>query len=65
MNFAIMVKPSESVSLTGKSKPTLWRMWAKRDEFPSPQKSKSGTFLGWPEDVYDAWVKSNNPNSTR
>ncbi|WP_413734797.1 helix-turn-helix transcriptional regulator [Sodalis sp. RH21] len=51
--------------LTGKSHPTLWRIWAIRKEFPLPQKSKNGTFLGWPENIYDDWINSNNPNSTR
>lgn len=42
--------------LTGKSKPTLWRMYAKRKEFPAPERTPSGIFLGWPETVYEAWV---------
>ncbi|ARF51138.1 AlpA family phage regulatory protein [Pantoea stewartii subsp. stewartii DC283] len=47
----------EICSLTGKSHPTLWRMWSKKGEFPAPQKSRSGAFLGWPESVYEDWVK--------
>nr|WP_223281695.1 AlpA family phage regulatory protein [Xenorhabdus griffiniae] len=43
--------------LTGKSKSTLWRMYAKRNEFPKPDRTKSGVFLGWSEEVYEAWVK--------
>ncbi len=46
------------VQLTGKSKTTLWRMYAKRKEFPKPQKTKGSTFLGWPEHVYEEWVRS-------
>ncbi|PIJ50644.1 AlpA family phage regulatory protein [Erwinia sp. OLTSP20] len=55
----------EMCELTGKSHPTLWRMWAKKKEFPAPQKSLSGSFLGWPENIYEEWVKSQNANSTR
>ncbi|WP_437887047.1 helix-turn-helix transcriptional regulator [Phytobacter sp. V91] len=44
--------------LTGKSKPTLWRMYAKRGEFPKPERTASGTFLGWTEKVYEDWVNS-------
>ncbi|EHM42739.1 helix-turn-helix transcriptional regulator [Hafnia alvei] len=46
----------EMCALTGKSHPTLWRMWAKKKDFPAPQRSKSGSFLGWPEDIYEKWV---------
>lgn len=52
------IKMKEMVQLTGKSKTTLWRMYAKRKEFPKPQKTKGGTFLGWPEHVYEEWVRS-------
>jgi predicted DNA-binding transcriptional regulator AlpA len=55
----------EMCQLTGKSHPTLWRMWAKKKEFPAPQKSLSGTFLGWPETVYEDWVREQNANGTR
>ncbi|HCT8187668.1 TPA: AlpA family phage regulatory protein [Morganella morganii] len=48
----------EMCELTGKSHPTLWRMWAKRNEFPKPSKTKSGTFLGWAEAEYEKWVES-------
>ncbi|MDC9736674.1 AlpA family phage regulatory protein [Proteus mirabilis] len=44
--------------MTEKSKTTLWRMYAKRKEFPRPQKTKAGTFLDWPEHVYEEWVRS-------
>jgi len=54
----------EMCKLTGKSHPTLWRMWAKKKEFPAPQKSLSGTFLGWPETVYEKWVNDQNSKST-
>jgi predicted DNA-binding transcriptional regulator AlpA len=30
----------EMCKLTGKSKPTLWRMYAKRKEFPAPEDPK-------------------------
>jgi predicted DNA-binding transcriptional regulator AlpA len=40
-------------------------MWAKKKDFPAPQRSKSGSFLGWPEDVYEEWVKLQNANDTR
>ncbi|ECH8731636.1 AlpA family phage regulatory protein [Salmonella enterica subsp. enterica] len=46
----------EMCTLTGKSKPTLWRMYAKRKEFPKPEKTPSGIFLGWTEPVYEEWV---------
>ena len=46
----------EMCKLTGKSKPTLWRMYTKRKEFPKPEKTPSGIFLGWPESVYEEWV---------
>ncbi|EEI2803575.1 AlpA family phage regulatory protein [Salmonella enterica] len=46
----------EMCTLTGKSKPTLWRMYAKRKEFPKPAKTPSGIFLGWTESVYEEWV---------
>lgn len=46
----------EMCKLTGKSKPTLWRMYAKRKEFPAPEKTPSGIFLGWSEKVYEDWV---------
>ncbi|EHV3411442.1 AlpA family phage regulatory protein [Salmonella enterica] len=46
----------EMCKLTGKSKPTLWRMYAKRKEFPAPVRTQSGSFLGWPETVYEEWV---------
>lgn len=52
------IKMKEMISLTGKSKPTLWRMYAKRNEFPKPERTKGGTFLGWPETVYEDWVRS-------
>ncbi|EDU9246504.1 AlpA family phage regulatory protein [Salmonella enterica] len=45
----------EMCTLTGKSKPTLWRMYAKRKEFPKPEKTPSGIFLGT-ESVYEEWV---------
>ncbi|MDE9566271.1 AlpA family phage regulatory protein [Xenorhabdus bovienii] len=51
------IKREEMQKLTGKSKTTLWRMYAKRNEFPKPDKTAGGTFLGWPEDVYEAWVR--------
>ncbi|EBR0130784.1 AlpA family phage regulatory protein, partial [Salmonella enterica subsp. enterica serovar Ajiobo] len=38
------IKMKEMISLTGKSKPTLWRMYAKRNEFPKPERTKGGTF---------------------
>nr|WP_230494542.1 AlpA family phage regulatory protein [Providencia thailandensis] len=44
--------------LTGKSKSTIWRMYAKRNEFPKPERTKGGTFLGWPKHVYEEWVRS-------
>lgn len=47
----------EMCKLTGKSHPTLWRMYAKKKVFPAPQKSVSGSFLGWPEHVYEDWVQ--------
>lgn len=47
----------EMIRLTGKSKPTLWRMYAKKKEFPKPERTPSGTFLGWPESVYEEWVR--------
>ncbi|MCA7012481.1 AlpA family phage regulatory protein [Dickeya dadantii] len=47
----------EMCQLTGKSHPTLWRMYAKKKEFPPPQKSASGSFLGWPEPIYEEWVR--------
>jgi predicted DNA-binding transcriptional regulator AlpA len=46
----------EMCKLTGKSKPTLWRIYAKRKEFPIPEKTPSGIFLAWPESVYEEWV---------
>ncbi|EAX5088106.1 AlpA family phage regulatory protein [Salmonella enterica] len=46
----------EMCTLTGKSKPTLWRMYAKRKEFPKPEETPSGIFLGWTESVYEEWV---------
>lgn len=52
------IKMKEMISLTGKSKPTLWRMYAKRNEFPKPERTKGGTFLGWSETVYEDWVRS-------
>ena len=52
------IKMKERIRLTGKSKSTLWRMYAKRTEFPKPEKTKGGTFLGWNENVYDDWVRS-------
>ncbi|KGA40734.1 AlpA family phage regulatory protein [Pectobacterium carotovorum] len=52
----------EMCKLTGKSHPTLWRMYAKKKEFPAPQKSASGTFLGWPEHVYEDWVQQQSQN---
>nr|WP_223193319.1 AlpA family phage regulatory protein [Pectobacterium carotovorum] len=52
----------EMCQLTGKSYPTLWRMYAKNKEFPAPQKSASGRFLGWPEHVYEAWVQQQSRN---
>ncbi|OCA55180.1 AlpA family transcriptional regulator [Photorhabdus namnaonensis] len=55
----------EMCKLTGKSHPTLWRMWAKRKEFPKPEKTPGGTFLGWPESVYERWVREQNLNDTR
>ncbi|WP_072059496.1 helix-turn-helix transcriptional regulator [Enterobacter ludwigii] len=55
----------EMCKLTGKSHPTLWRMWAKKKDFPAPQRSKSGSFLGWPESVYEEWVQLQNANNTR
>ncbi|MDJ3907187.1 AlpA family phage regulatory protein [Salmonella enterica] len=39
----------------GLSRVTLWRMYEKRREFPKPHKSASGTFLGWPESVFNDW----------
>lgn len=30
----------EMCQLTGKSHPTLWRMWAKKKDFPVPHNSK-------------------------
>ncbi|TDB42062.1 helix-turn-helix transcriptional regulator [Photorhabdus luminescens] len=48
---------AEMVKLTGKSKPTLWRMYAKRNEFPKPERTPSGIFLGWPETTYEEWVR--------
>lgn len=54
----------EMCQLTGKSHPTLWRMWAKKKDFPVPHKSLGGTFLGWPEAVYEEWVKQQTPNNT-
>lgn len=54
----------EMCQLTGKSHPTLWRMWAKKKDFPAPHKSLGGTFLGWPEAVYEEWVKQQVPNNT-
>ncbi|KLU14512.1 hypothetical protein AFK69_17380 [Xenorhabdus sp. GDc328] len=51
----------EMCKLVGKSHPTLWRMWAKRNESPKPSKTESGIFLGWPEEVYEKWVKDKNP----
>ncbi|HGJ5856802.1 AlpA family phage regulatory protein [Arsenophonus nasoniae] len=47
------IKRNEMVKLTGKSKTTLWRMYAIRNEFPKPEKTKNGTFLGWPENIGD------------
>ncbi|WP_232808189.1 helix-turn-helix transcriptional regulator [Serratia plymuthica] len=55
----------EMCQLTGKSHPTLWRMWAKQKDFPAPQRSKSGSFLGWPEAVYEDWVHRQGANNTR
>ncbi len=52
------IKWKEMIRLTGKSKPTIWRMYAKRNEFPRPERTKGGTFLGWPEHVYEEWVRS-------
>ena len=52
----------EMCKLTGKSHPTLWRMWKKQQVFPAPQKSASGSFLGWPEPVYEAWVQQQSQN---
>lgn len=46
----------EMCKLTGKSKPTLWRMYAKRKEFPTPVRTQSGLFWGWPETVFEEWV---------
>lgn len=43
----------EMCELTGKSHPTLWRMRAKRNKFPKPSKTKSGTFLGRAEVEYE------------
>ena len=48
--------------LTGKSHPTLWRMYAKFKTFPAPHKSASGSFLGWPEPIYEAWVQQLSKN---
>ncbi|ECA8969590.1 AlpA family phage regulatory protein [Salmonella enterica subsp. enterica serovar Omuna] len=45
----------EMCSLMGLSRVTLWRMYEKRCEFPKPHKSTSGTFLGWPESVFNDW----------
>ena len=52
------IKWKEMIQLTGKSKPTIWRMYAKRNEFPKSERTKGGTFLGWPEHVYEEWVRS-------
>ncbi|WP_038223827.1 helix-turn-helix transcriptional regulator [Xenorhabdus bovienii] len=51
------IKYKEMMELTGTSKPTLWRMYAKRNEFPKPERTASGIFLGWSEEIYEAWVK--------
>jgi len=48
----------EMCQLTGKSHPTLWRLWAKKKEFPAPERTMSGSFLGWSETVYEEWQKS-------
>ncbi|MFT8210848.1 MAG: helix-turn-helix transcriptional regulator [Symbiopectobacterium sp.] len=63
INYYIGLK--EMCQLTGKSHPTLWRMWAKKKDFPAPQKSRSGTFLGWPERDYEEWVEAQRVNNTR
>jgi predicted DNA-binding transcriptional regulator AlpA len=52
----------EMCKLTGKSHPTLWRMWEKKKDFPAPHRSKSGSFLGWPEHIYEEWVKQQASN---
>lgn len=49
---------AEMQRLIGKSKPTLWRMYAKKGEFPKPERTGSGIFLGWTEHAYEGWVKS-------
>ncbi|KGP46564.1 regulatory protein [Morganella morganii] len=40
------------------TEPALWRMNAKRNEFPKPEKTKGGTYLGWSETVYEDWARS-------
>ncbi|EQC01048.1 AlpA family phage regulatory protein [Photorhabdus temperata] len=55
----------EMCQLTGKSHPTLWKMCAKRKEFPEPEKTLGGIFLGWPENAYEKWVREQTSNSTR
>nr|WP_050093053.1 AlpA family phage regulatory protein [Yersinia pseudotuberculosis] len=52
------IKWPEMLLLTGKSRPTIWRMYSKRNEFPKPERTKSGMFLGWPEITYEEWVRS-------
>ncbi|AWK13503.1 AlpA family phage regulatory protein [Candidatus Fukatsuia symbiotica] len=51
----------EMCKLMGKSHPTLWRMYAKKGEFPKPSRSKSGCFLGWADNIYEEWVKDQKP----
>ena len=50
------INMKEMCELTGKSKPTLWRMYTKRGEFPKPERTASGIFLGWSEKTYEEWV---------
>lgn len=38
------IKMKEMIRLTGKSKSTLWRMYAKRTEFPKPENQKAEHF---------------------
>ncbi|HEN3403467.1 TPA: AlpA family phage regulatory protein [Yersinia enterocolitica] len=52
------IKWPEMLLLTGKSRPTIWRMYSKRNEFPKPERTKSGIFLGWSEASYEEWVQS-------
>lgn len=47
----------EMCQLLGKSKSTLWRMWKKNGDLPAPKRTPGGSFLGWPEHVYNDWVK--------